>query len=90
MVWNLSNNESVGFADDIFPLPSLVIYWSHFTQGENKGPSRIMVLGENFVTEVLAEKNPADNILLATYLFRTLDSESYIAKKKDMHLRVTS
>ena len=31
MVWNLSNNESLGFADDIFPLLSLVIYWSYFT-----------------------------------------------------------
>ena len=49
-----------------------------------------MILDEKFVTEVLAEKNPADNILLSTYLFRTLDSESYVAKKKDMHLRVTS
>ena len=48
-----------------------------------------MVLGEKFVTEVLAEQNSADNLLLSFYLFRILDSESYKAKKKGMHLRVS-
>ena len=48
-----------------------------------------MVLGEKFVTEMLAEQNSADNILLSFYLFRILDSESYIVKKKSMHLRLT-
>lgn len=68
----------------IFLRPSLVIFIRR-----NGGPSRIVVLGERFVIEVLAEQNTVDNIPLSICHFRKLGSETFIANKKDMLLKVT-